>query len=149
VAQSQVLRTHRRQERRQEHRQARRQESDRLTRIVLAVTLLGLACAATRSGPSRKQQEYLKAHPLSPDEERRLFAREAKLGDTIDRVRVTCDDCNFEPAASEGDLSLWAVHVPIDARPFRLFLQKLDEVQPGGDAQLTFQDGKLKSALIF
>jgi hypothetical protein len=107
-----------------------------------------LGCAATSSGPSRKQQEYMKAHPLSPDEERRLAAREAKAGDTIDRVRVTCDDCNFELATTEGDLSVWRVHVPIDARPFRVFWQKLDEIQPGSDAQLTFMRGKLLSVLV-
>jgi len=108
-----------------------------------------LACAATRSGPSQKQQAYLTAHPLSPDEQRRLFAREIKAGDTLDRVRVTCDDCNFELATSEGDLSVWHVHLPIDVRPLRLFLEKLDEIAPGKDVELTFERGKLKSAFSF
>lgn len=91
----------------------------------------------------------MQAHPLSPDEERRLFAREAKAGDTIDRVRVTCDDCYFELAATQGDLSVWRVHLPIDARPFRVICEKLDEIAPGNDAQLTFERGKLKSAIVF
>ena len=54
--------------------------------IVLSIALVLPACAATRSGPTKKQTEYLKAHPLSPDDERRLYAREARRGDTIDRV---------------------------------------------------------------
>ena len=90
----------------------------------------------------------MKAHPLSPDETRRLAAREAKAGDTIDRVRVTCDDCDFDEADRQGDLSVWHVHVPIDARPFRVIWEKLDEIQPGGDAQLTFIGGRLKSVLL-
>ena len=63
--------------------------------IVAAIALFAstfAACAATRSGPSRAQLHYLKAHPLSPDEERRFYAREAQAGDTIDRVIATFDE---------------------------------------------------------
>ena len=116
--------------------------------IVVAIALALTACAAARSGPTKKQTEYLKAHPLSPEEERRLFAREAKRGDTIDRVRVTFDGCDFERTSSEGALSVWRVHVPIDERPIRLITDKLEEVAAGGAAMLTFKNDLLESALI-
>jgi hypothetical protein len=116
--------------------------------IVAAIALSLTACAATRSGPTKKQTEYLKAHPLSPDEERRLYAREAKRGDTIDRVIVTFDGCAFERTTTEGALSIWKVHVPIDERPIRLITDKLEEVPAGGGAMLTFKNDRLESALI-
>jgi hypothetical protein len=113
---------------------------------VVALALLG--CAASRSGPSKIQIEYLKAHPLSPDEERRLYAREARRGDTVDRVRVTFDDCTFERAQVSGDIAVWRVHVPIDAREIRIDTDKLEVVGPGSDAMLTFRGEKLESAVI-
>jgi hypothetical protein len=116
--------------------------------IVVAIALSLAACAATRSGPTKKQSEYLKAHPLSPDEERRLYAREAKRGDTIDRVRVTFDGCDFERTTVEGALSIWQVHVPIDERPIRVITDKLEEVPAGGSAMLTFKNDRLESALV-
>lgn len=117
--------------------------------IGLAVVALALSgCAATRSGPSRKQLEYVKAHPLSPDEERRLYAREARRGDTIDRVRVTFDDCDLERQEVSGDLAIWRLHVPIDAREVRIDTDKLESVSPGGAALLTFEHERLKSALV-
>ena len=115
--------------------------------IVIAIALTG--CAATRSGPSKMQLEYLKTHPLSPDEEQRLYAREAKTGDTIDRVRVTFDDCDWEKTRTDGDLTIWKVHVHIDARPIRLDTDKLEEVAAGGDVMLTFERDRLKSAIVF
>ena len=116
--------------------------------IVVTIALVLPACAATRSGPTKAQQGYIKTHPLSPDEERRLTAREAKRGDTIDRVRVTFDGCDFERTTAEGDLAVWQVHVPIDARPIRVITDKLEEVPPGGGALLTFKKDRLESALI-
>jgi hypothetical protein len=116
-------------------------------RFAVAALLL-IGCAATTSGPSKKQIEYVKAHPLSPSEEQRLYAREAKRGDTIDRVMVTCDDCAFEKASTSGDLVIWRVHVPIDKREFRLDTDKLETVAPGGDAMLTFKNERLDSVVI-
>jgi hypothetical protein len=115
--------------------------------IVLAIALAA-GCAASRSGPSAKQLEYVKAHPLSPDEERRLYAREAQRGDTIDRVRVTFDDCDFDRAHVEGDLAVWKVRCPIDARPIRVITDTLEDVAPGTSVMLTFERDRLKSALI-
>ena len=115
--------------------------------IVLAIALLPGACAATTSGPTKAQQGYLKTHPLSPDEERRLYAREAKRGDTLDRVRVTFDGCAFERANVDGDLSVWRVHIPIDQRPIRIDTDKLVEFDPGSDVLLTFRRDLLESAL--
>jgi hypothetical protein len=116
--------------------------------IVVAIALSLAACAATRSGPTKKQTEYLRAHPLSPDDERRLYAREAKRGDTIDRVVVTFDGCAFERTSIDGALSIWKVHVPIDERPIRVITDKLEEVPAGGSAMLTFKNDRLDSALI-
>jgi hypothetical protein len=116
--------------------------------IVAAIALSLTACAATRSGPTKKQTEYLKAHPLSPDEERRLYAREAKRGDTIDRVVVTFDGCDFERTTVEGDLSIWKVHVPVDGRPIRLITDKLEDVPAGGSAMLTFKSDRIERALV-
>jgi hypothetical protein len=115
--------------------------------IVFAIALVA-GCAATRSGPSKKQLEYVKAHPLSADEERRLYAREAMRGDTIDRVRVTFDDCDWERTRVEGDLTIWSVHVHIDSRPIRVTTDRLEGVPAGGSALLTFERDRLKSALI-
>jgi hypothetical protein len=115
--------------------------------IVIAIALCLAACAAARSGPTKKQTEYLKAHPLSPDEERRLYAREAQRGDTIDRVRVTFDGCELERTTVDGALSIWRVHVPIDERPIRVITDKLEEVPAGGSAMLTFKNDRLDSAL--
>lgn len=115
--------------------------------IVLAIALVLAACAATRSGPSKAQLGYLKTHPLSPDEERRLYAREAKAGDTLDRVLVTFDGCSFEKASSDGALAVWKVHVPIDQQPIRVTTDKLEEIPAGGDVMLTFDHDRLKSAL--
>ena len=115
--------------------------------IVLGIALALAACAATRSGPSKAQLGYLKTHPLSPDEERRLYAREAKAGDTLDRVIVTFDGCSFEKASSDGALAVWKVHVPIDERPIRVTTDKLEEIPAGGDVMLTFDHDRLKSAL--
>ncbi len=114
--------------------------------IVLSIALA--ACAATRSGPSKMQLEYMKAHPLSADEEQRLYAREARRGDTIDRVRVTFDDCNWDRQQVDGSIAIWKVHVPVDVRPIRLDTDKLEEVRPGNDAVLTFDGDRLKSAFI-
>jgi hypothetical protein len=117
--------------------------------VAIALTIaLAPGCAATRSGPTRKQTEYLKAHPLGPDEERRLYAREAQRGDTLDRVRVTFDGCNFERSAVDGDLALWQVHVPIDERPIRVITDKLEDIPAGGAAILTFKNERLQSALV-
>ncbi|HEX8951873.1 MAG TPA: hypothetical protein VF945_08505 [Polyangia bacterium] len=116
--------------------------------IVLAIALLLPACAATRSGPTKAQLGYVKTHPLTPDEERRLYAREAQRGDTIDRVRVTFDGCDFERSAVDGDLAIWRVHVPIDERPIRVVTDKLEEVPAGGAVMLTFDKDRLKSALV-
>ncbi len=116
--------------------------------IVLSIALLLPACAASRSGPTPAQLGYLKAHPLSPDEERRLYAREAQRGDTLDRVRVTFDGCQFERASVDGALAIWRVHVPIDERPIRVVTDKLEDVPAGGDVMLTFENDRLKSALI-
>jgi hypothetical protein len=116
--------------------------------IVAAIALSLAACAATRSGPTKKQTEYLKAHPLSPDDERRLYAREARRGDTIDRVVVTFDGCDFERTSAEAALSVWKVHVPIDGRPIRVVTDKLEDVPAGGSAMLTFRNDRLESALI-
>ena len=115
--------------------------------IVLAIALALAACAATRSGPSKAQLGSLKTHPLSPDEERRLYAREAKAGDTLDRVMVTFDGCSFEKATSDGALAVWKVHVPIDQRPIRVTTDKLEDIPAGGDVMLTFDHDRLKSAL--
>jgi hypothetical protein len=115
--------------------------------IVLLIALAA-GCAASRSGPSKAQLGYVKAHPLSPDEERRLYAREAKRGDTLDRVRVTFDGCDFERATVEGDLAVWKVHVPIDAQPIRVVTDKLEDVAAGGAALLTFERDRLESAVI-
>ena len=116
--------------------------------IALTIALVLPACAATRSGPTKAQLGYLKTHPLSPDEERRLYAREARRGDTIDRVRVTFDGCGFERASVDGALSVWRVHVPIDERPIRVTTDKLEDVPAGGDVMLTFDHDRLQSALI-
>jgi len=116
--------------------------------IVAAIALSLAACAATRSGPTKKQTEYLKAHPLSPDDERRLYAREARRGDAIDRVVVTFDGCDFERTSAEAALSVWKVHVPIDGRPIRVVTDKLEDVPAGGSAMLTFRNDRLESALI-
>ena len=116
--------------------------------IVVTIALVLPACAATRSGPTKKQTEYLKAHPLSPDDERRLYAREARRGDTIDRVVVTFDGCDFERTSAEAALSVWKVHVPIDGRPIRVVTDKLEDVPAGGSAMLTFRNDRLESALI-
>jgi hypothetical protein len=116
-------------------------------RLIVAIALCA-GCAATRSGPSAKQLEYLKVHPLSPDEERRLYAREAMRGDTLDRVRVTFDDCDWEKTRSDGSLTIWSVHVHIDARPIRITTDKLEEVPAGGNVLLTFDRDLLQSALI-
>src|SRR2546423_816525 len=110
--------------------------------------IAGAGCAASRSGASKTQLEYLKAHPLSPDEERRLYAREAKRGDTIDRVRVTFDDCEFYRRSLEGELAVWGVHCPIDVRPIRFNLDKLEEMGGGGSALLTFKRELLESAIV-
>ncbi|HEX9104893.1 MAG TPA: hypothetical protein VF997_21935 [Polyangia bacterium] len=115
---------------------------------MLAIALLLPACAATRSGPTKAQLGYVKTHPLTPDEERRLYAREAQRGDTIDRVRVTFDGCDFERSAVDGDLAIWRVHVPIDERPIRVVTDKLEEVPAGGAVMLTFDKDRLKSALV-
>jgi hypothetical protein len=115
--------------------------------IVCLTIALATGCASTRSGPTPRQSEYLKAHPLSPDEERRLYAREVRRGDTLDRVLVTLDGCGFERQHVEGSLSIWRVQVPIDARPIRLDTDKLEEVQPGSSVLLTFDHDLLKSAL--
>ncbi|MGZ3428134.1 MAG: hypothetical protein ACXVCV_15870 [Polyangia bacterium] len=115
----------------------------------LAVALaLVVSCAAERSGPSKTQLGYLKTHPLSPDEERRLYAREAQRGDTIDRVRVTFDGCDLERVDASGELAVWKVHVPIDGRPIRVITDKLEEVAAGGAAMLTFERDRLKSAVV-
>jgi hypothetical protein len=116
--------------------------------VVLAIALVLPACAATRTGPSKAQLGYLKTHPLTPDEERRLYAREAQRGDSIDRVIVTFDGCQFERASSDGDLVIWKVHVPIDERPIRLLTDKLEEIAAGGAAMLTFKGDKLERALV-
>jgi hypothetical protein len=115
---------------------------------LFAALALVPACAATRSGPTKKQTEYLKAHPLSADEERRLYAREAKRGDTIDRVRVTFDGCDFERATVEGELAIWKVHVPIDAPAIRVVTDKLEEIPAGGAAMLTFRRDQLERVII-
>jgi hypothetical protein len=117
-----------------------------LRAIVLSIALSLAACAATRSGPTKAQEGYLKAHPLSPDEERRLYAREAKRGDSIDRVRVTFDGCDFERTSVEGELAVWRVHIPIDQRPIRIDTDKLVEIAPGSDVLLTFRRDALESA---
>jgi hypothetical protein len=119
-----------------------------LARALAVALALLVGCAASRSGPTKAQLGYIKSHPLSPDEERRLYAREAKRGDTIDRVRVTFDGCDFERATVEGDLAVWKVHVPIDAQPIRLVTDKLEDVAAGGNALLTFEHDRLKSAII-
>jgi hypothetical protein len=117
--------------------------------VAIALTIaLSPGCAATSSGPTRKQTEYLKAHPLGPDEERRLYAREAQRGDTLDRVRVTFDGCDFERSNVDGDLALWKVHVPIDERPIRVITDKLEDIPAGGAAILTFKNERLQSALV-
>ncbi len=119
-----------------------------LPRAIVVVAIAHLsACAATRSGPTRAQTEYLKVHPLSPDEERRLYAREAQRGDTLDRVRVTFDGCVFERATADGALAVWKVHVPIDERPIRVTTDKIEDIPAGGDVMLTFENDRLKSAL--
>ena len=115
--------------------------------IVLAIALGLAGCAATRSGPSKAQLAYVKTHPLAPDEERRLYAREAKTGDTIDRVIVTFDGCAFEKATSDGTLAVWKVHVPIDQPPIRIVTDKLQDIPAGTDVMLTFDHDRLKSAL--
>jgi hypothetical protein len=114
--------------------------------IVLLIALC--SCAAARSGPTKKQTEYLKAHPLSADDERRLYAREARRGDTIDRVRVTFDGCGFERTSVDGALSVWTVHVPIDERPIRVVTDKIEDVPAGGSLMLTFRNERLDSALV-
>lgn len=121
--------------------------SRRLSAFSLGIILLS-GCAATRSGPSQLQREYVKAHPLSPAEQQRLYAREAQRGDTIDRVRVTCDDCGFERQTVDGAIAVWRVHLPIDVRPFRLVLDTLAEVAPGSDVLLTFKSDRLDSAVV-
>ena len=115
--------------------------------IVVAIALCLAACAATRSGPTKAQLGYLKTHPLSADEERRLYAREAKAGDTLDRVIVTFDGCGFEKLAVDGALTSWKVHVPIDQRPIRVITDKLEDIPGGGDVMLMFEHDRLKSAL--
>ncbi|HEY2747440.1 MAG TPA: hypothetical protein VGL86_22610 [Polyangia bacterium] len=116
--------------------------------IVVTIALLSTACAATRSGPTKAQLGYLKAHPLAPDEERRLYAREAQRGDTLERVLATFDGCDVERATAEGDLAVWRVHVPIDARPIRVITDKLEEIGAGGAVMLTFKQGRLDRALV-
>jgi hypothetical protein len=113
------------------------------------VLILLCACSASKSyGPSPKQIEYLKAHPLGPDEERRLREREARRGDTIDRVRVTFDDCWWEKAKVDGTLTIWKVTVPVDVRTIRVDTDRLEEVPPNGSVLLTFDRDVLKSAII-
>ncbi len=116
--------------------------------IVVAIALVPAACAATRSGPTKAQLGYLKAHPLSPDEERRLYAREAQRGDTIDRVIATFDGCSFERATVEGNLAVWKVRVPIDERPIRVITDTLEEIAAGGEVMLTFKNDRLDRALV-
>jgi hypothetical protein len=122
--------------------------SRQLSAISFGIALVIAGCAASHSGPSKIQHEYVKAHPLSPDEQRRLYAREAKAGDTLDRVRVTFDDCEFYRRSVEGELSVWGVRVPMEARPVRLNLEKLEEIGPGGSALLTFEHDRLKTAIV-
>ena len=121
--------------------------SSQLSALSFGIVLALVGCAATRSGPTKAQIGYLKTHPLSPDEERRLYAREAKAGDTLDRVMVTFDGCSFEKATSDGALAVWKVHVPIDQQPIRVTTDKLEEIPAGGDVMLTFDHDRLKSAL--
>lgn len=116
--------------------------------LALGLLVVLPACAATRTGPTRAQQGYLKTHPLSPDEERRLVAREVQRGDTIDRVRVTWDGCDFERASSEGELAIWRVHVPIDQPPIRVVTDKLEDIPAGGSAMLTFKNDRLDRVMI-
>jgi hypothetical protein len=121
----------------------------RPTAVAYALTaVIAASCAATRSGPSKVQLEYMSAHPLSPPERQRLAAREAQRGDTIDRVRVTFDDCDWDRQRVDGDVVVWRVHVPIDARAIRVVTDALEEVTPGGAALLTFEHDRLKSILV-
>ena len=122
--------------------------SSQLSALSFGIALVLVGCAAGHSGPSQTQLGYLKAHPLSPDEERRLYAREAKTGDTLERVKVTYDDCEFYRRTVEGDLSVWGVHVPMEARPVRVDTGKLEEIGPGGSALLTFDHERLKSVIV-
>ncbi len=62
-------------------------------------------------------------------------------------MRVTCDDCVFERVNVDRELTVWRVHVPVDARPFRVITNKLEEIAPGNDAQLVFSSDRLKSLL--
>lgn len=110
--------------------------------------LVALGCAAQRSGPSALQRQYLAAHPLPPDEAARLAAREARRGDTLDRVRATFDDCDWEEQERDGELAIWRVHLPVDVRPARLDLDRIDEVPPGADVLLTFRRDRLERAMI-
>ena len=116
--------------------------------VAPAIALLLSACAAARSGPTPAQLGYLKTHPLPPDEERRLYAREAMRGDTLDRVRVTFDGCRFDKESVDGALAVWRVHVPIDERPIRVTTDHIEDVPAGADVLLTFDHDRLKSALV-
>jgi hypothetical protein len=117
--------------------------------LAVVVTVAGAGCAASRSGPSPAQSNYIKAHALSEPERLRLAAREARRGDTLERVRITFDDCDWEQQRVDGAEGMWRVHVPIDARPIRVVTDKLEEIAPGGSALLTFERDLLKSVLIF
>lgn len=122
--------------------------SYQLSAVSFGVVLVLSGCAATRSGPSKSQAEYAKAHSLSPDDERRLYAREVRRGDAIELVRVIFDGCELERTSVDGDISVWKLHVPIDERGVRVVLDKIEEIHAGGAAMLTFRHDRLESALV-
>ncbi len=58
--------------------------------------------------------------PLSSAELDRLYAREVRLGDTLDRVQAAWEGCEIELSRTDGALAIYDAHVPYGARPIRI-----------------------------
>ncbi|MDB4968407.1 MAG: hypothetical protein JWN44_4096 [Myxococcales bacterium] len=117
--------------------------------ITVAITVaLSVGGCANTAGSTKGQRTYAKSHTLSTDEKGRMYSREGKRGDTLDRLRMVFDDCEFARRALDGDLSVWMVHVPVGSRAIRLDTDKLEEVGPGGTALLTLDHDRLKTAVV-
>jgi hypothetical protein len=121
----------------------------------------GLALAAFLTGCSSgpvltKQLAMYIAHqhpPLSSTEIDRLYAREVRIGDPLDRMQAAFEGCEIEQSQKAGEKTVYDVHVPYGTRPVHVGPAPADGkpaevVGENGKAILTYERKVLRFYLV-
>ena len=120
--------------------------------IALAVTLAG---CASNTVLTKQLADYISHHqpPLSSAEIDRLYGREVRVGDPLDRVQAAWSGTTLQLSRTDGVTAIWDGHVSWGEKPVRVGPapeggKPAEVIGQNGDVILTFERKVLKAYVV-